>query len=365
MSSITTEITEYTPTAQALAEFRQRYENAVFPVATTEGMRKAIEARREIRETRVALEAKRKEIKEPALRRCQLIDAEAKRITAELEALENPIDAQIKAEQERKEREKREAAEREQRRRDHVDACMRRVRQFVTVSVGRSSAAVREQLASLISATQGADTSEFTDVERRAYADAAEESAAELRKMADEMEAHEAEQARMAAERAELERQQAELRRQQEETRARIEEAEKALRDAQEAQAKAEREKAEAEQRAELERVQREQEAIRAREQAEAAERERIEREARQEAERKAAEERAAREAAERAQAEERARAEAAEAARLEAEERARFNAMSLLDAAKLALAELASRGASRTDAYKALAAQIQIHQGS
>jgi len=363
MSSITTEITEYTPTAQALAEFRQRYENAVFPVATTEGMRKAIEARREIRETRVALEAKRKEIKEPALRRCQLIDAEAKRITAELEALENPIDAQIKAEQERKEREKREAAEREQRRQAAVTETFRRLSSYVAQAVGKSSAEIRQQEANL--REWKPDLSIMTEAELAQFDADIQLTYGQLIHMAVDAEAREAEQARMAAERAELERQQAELRRQQEEARAAVEAAEKAAREAQEAQAKAEREKAEAERRAELERVQREQEAIRAREQAEAAERERIEREARQEAERKAAEERAARESAERAQAEERARAEAAEAARLEAEERARFNAMSLLDAAKLALAELASRGASRTDAYKALAAQIQMHQGN
>ncbi len=104
------EITEYNHTEAALSDLRQRYGNAVYDVATTKGMDEAKKARAELRTLRVDLEKMRKEIKEPALRRCQMIDSEAKRITAELTNLEDPIDAQIKKEERRKEEEKAERA---------------------------------------------------------------------------------------------------------------------------------------------------------------------------------------------------------------------------------------------------------------
>ena len=110
-----TRIPEYNETAVALADLKTRYAAVVFDVSTGKGMTQAKEARAELRGYRLALEAKRKEIKEPALTRCREIDSEAKRITAELESMESPIDATIKAEEQRKEREKaeREAAEAE------------------------------------------------------------------------------------------------------------------------------------------------------------------------------------------------------------------------------------------------------------
>lgn len=113
----TNQITEYSQTAAAIGELRQRYENVIFPVSTPAGMKDALAARKELRDLRVGLEKLRKEIKEPALKRCQLIDSEAKEITSHLTALEDPIDAQIKEEEQRKEKEK---AERERVERERV-----------------------------------------------------------------------------------------------------------------------------------------------------------------------------------------------------------------------------------------------------
>lgn len=98
-----TEIVEYSATEAALSELAGKYKGVLFDCTTREGMATAVDGRAELRGLRVALDKTRKEIKEPALRRTQLIDSEARRITAALEALENPIDAQIKKEQERKE----------------------------------------------------------------------------------------------------------------------------------------------------------------------------------------------------------------------------------------------------------------------
>jgi colicin import membrane protein len=99
------EIIEYNATEAALSELRGFYKHAVYDVSTKDGMDGAKAARNELRSYRTSLDKVRKEIKEPALRRCQMIDSEAKRITAELSALEDPIAAQI-TEQERKVQEK-------------------------------------------------------------------------------------------------------------------------------------------------------------------------------------------------------------------------------------------------------------------
>jgi hypothetical protein len=89
------------------------------------------------------LEKKRVEIKAPALERCRLIDTEAKRITTELLELEEPIDAQIKAEEQRKENEK---LERERIERERVQALNARfdaIRAMPLQVMGKSSDFIR------------------------------------------------------------------------------------------------------------------------------------------------------------------------------------------------------------------------------
>jgi chromosome segregation ATPase len=97
-----TPIAEYSKTAAVLAELATKYKGVLFDVSTKEGLAAAIKGRAELRGYRVALENTRKLIKAPALKRAQEIDSEARRITAELEALETPIDDQIKADERRK-----------------------------------------------------------------------------------------------------------------------------------------------------------------------------------------------------------------------------------------------------------------------
>lgn len=102
----TTQIAEYNRTAAALAGLRGRLVGVVYDVTTTAGMTAAKKDRAEVRDLLVGIEKERVRIKAPALERCRLIDAEAKTITAELEALKKPIDEQIKAEERRREEEK-------------------------------------------------------------------------------------------------------------------------------------------------------------------------------------------------------------------------------------------------------------------
>lgn len=90
-----TSIVEYSETEAALASLSAKYKGVVFDVTTREGMQAAKESRKVLAGYRIALEKKRVEIKAPALKRSQEIDTEARRITRELEALENPIASQI------------------------------------------------------------------------------------------------------------------------------------------------------------------------------------------------------------------------------------------------------------------------------
>lgn len=101
-----TAIAEYSAKEKAMLDLRQKYKGVLFDTSTTKGMADARAARGHIREVRLTLEETRVGIKAPALERCRLIDAEAKRIREELEALEDPIALQIKTEDDRKEREK-------------------------------------------------------------------------------------------------------------------------------------------------------------------------------------------------------------------------------------------------------------------
>jgi hypothetical protein len=100
---MTTQITEYSQTAAALEELRGRYAGVVYQVTTTKGLRAAKKGRAELRDLRVRLEKTRVQVKAPYLKQIRLIDGEAKSITRELIALEQPIDEQIKAEEARKE----------------------------------------------------------------------------------------------------------------------------------------------------------------------------------------------------------------------------------------------------------------------
>jgi hypothetical protein len=139
-----TQLAEYSETEAGLAELRNRLRGVVYDVRSKSGMEQARKDRRECVTLRTTLEALRQKIKAPALERCRLIDAEAKRITGEIEKLESPIDEAIKAEEKRiaDEKEAREQAER-----SRLDAINKRVawiRNTPLDCVGQGSAAIAE-----------------------------------------------------------------------------------------------------------------------------------------------------------------------------------------------------------------------------
>lgn len=211
------EIQEYNGVEAALSEFKARYADRVYDVTTRDGMADAKVARREIRTARTGLEKLRKELKEPALRRCQAIDSEAKRLTQALVAIEDPIDTLIKAEEERVEQEKAEAARQEQLR---VAKIRERIEMFnVMPPWGAKSTDIRARLREVSDIPIDESFAEFTEAAAIAKAQAItrlstmaseaaelEDEQERLKKVAEETEA------RMSAERAENERKLAEER---------------------------------------------------------------------------------------------------------------------------------------------------------
>jgi colicin import membrane protein len=136
-------IAEYNATAAGLARLRERYAGAVFDVTVAEGMKAARAARRELVSLRTGIEAKRVELKAPILERGRLLDSEAKRITAELLALEQPIDAQIEAEESRKAAEKAARDEAERQRAVAIQARIAWIGERPLSAVGKTAAEVR------------------------------------------------------------------------------------------------------------------------------------------------------------------------------------------------------------------------------
>ena len=227
-----TEIVEYSKTEAALAVLAQQYQGVIYDVSTKEGMEAARKGRAEIKSYRVALEKTRKEIKESALRRCQVIDAEARRITSALEALEDPIDEQIKREEKRIEDERNAKIRAEQ---ERIEAEARAKREAEEARLAAERAEIERQRAELAKAEEARKAAE-----------------AEARRKIEEDE-------RAARMRIEEQERQARLAREEEERKARQ------AREAEEARLRAERQRIEDERRAAEEKARKEREAEEAR----------------------------------------------------------------------------------------------------
>ena len=270
-------ITEYNETAAAIAVLREKY-GTVFDVTTAKGMIAAREARADVRGYRTSLEKVRKELKAPALERSRLIDEEAKRITAELLAIEEPIDQQIKAEEQRKEEEKAAKAKAEATRLAGIAAQISAIRLLVIMVAHQPATVIKAEL-------EKAQALELSEAEFQEFLPDAQEVLEETRKdlqaalnarllyeteQARIKAEQEAEAARIQAEREELAKlREAEAARQAEQARIETEarKAEQARlqaeREAQEAELKAQREAMEAELKAQREEQARQEQAAR------------------------------------------------------------------------------------------------------
>lgn len=121
-------LVKLTRTEAGLQALRVDLAGKRYDLKTVKGNDEARADRQRCVKLRTSLEAKRKAMKAPALEFGKLIDAEAKRITDAIVALEEPIDAAIKADEKRREEERAERerieAERIAGLRGQVDAIM-------------------------------------------------------------------------------------------------------------------------------------------------------------------------------------------------------------------------------------------------
>jgi colicin import membrane protein len=201
------QIIEYRPTAAALAELGQRYKGVVYPCGTADGMYEAKIARAELRGYRTDLEKMRQTLKAGVLEKGRLIDGEAKDITAKLEALENPIDSQIKQEEQRKETERKAREEAERAAADAIQKRIAEIRNWPSRFIGRDSAAIGAELETLTALEdEMSGFGLYAGMAKQAHA----ECVATLHGMLGKAIAHEQEQERLEAERIETARVQAE-----------------------------------------------------------------------------------------------------------------------------------------------------------
>lgn len=256
VTEVQTAVAEFDRVAAGIAVLKDKYAGIVYEVHTSKGMEAAKDARAAVREPRYEVERVRKLAKAPITALGKQIDDRAKNITAELLEIEEPIDQQIKAEEERKERDKQAKIDAEIKRIAEIEARIDIIRNWPTQYTGKPSALVEQQVR--VAAEYAIDDFFAENAEQaQAVLDA---SRAALAGILAERKAHEAEQERIKAERAELEalrKQQAERERLERERIAAEEKAAKEQRDAEAAKQAAELAKL----REDHERIQREAEA--------------------------------------------------------------------------------------------------------
>lgn len=142
-------IEEYKPIESGLAELSRKYA-VVHDVNTKEGYEQCKKDAREVGKYRISLESVRKEIKGPALDRCKDIDAEAKRIQAEIAKVEEPLKAAYKAVDERKKKEEAEFLAK-------IESKIEQIRAYKDRSLSATSAEISEfiETVDLIDCTEG------------------------------------------------------------------------------------------------------------------------------------------------------------------------------------------------------------------
>ena len=237
-------IVKYSRTEHALAILREKYKDAKYDLTTTAGDKAARAARLELKTLRTDLEKKRTELKAPALLFGKTIDSEAARLTAEIQALETPIDAQIKADEKRREDERiaKEQAE-AARRKVHTDG-IAKIAGYVEQAADLPAA----RIAAGITYLEGVNLADFDDYLAAATA-TRDRTVAALRALHAKAVAREEEAARLEAERIE----QARIAAEQAETARKLKEQQDEL-DRQRAEVQQREERIAAEERAKLER---------------------------------------------------------------------------------------------------------------
>jgi colicin import membrane protein len=206
IEQVTTALAEYDKVGAGLALLEKTYGGVLFDVETPKGMELAKAARQVLRAPRYEIERIRKAAKAPLLAIGKRLDAEAARITTEIMKLEDPIDQQIKNEEDRKERERQAKIDAENARIAGITARIEAIRNMPVTATGKSPDEVQAILER--AATIEIDAS-FAEFESQA-ATAKLTTVAALQGIHAERVAFIAEQARLEADRKELARLRAE-----------------------------------------------------------------------------------------------------------------------------------------------------------
>lgn len=247
ITEVNTAVAEFDRVAAGIGTLKQQYAGVVFDVATTAGMKAACEARAAIRAPRYEVEKVRKAVKAPLLKLGKDVDARAAQITADLLAIEEPVDQQIKTEEARKEEERKAKVEAERRRIAEILARINAIRDWPVDCAGGPASLIQQKLRH---ANEYVILPELFQELAATAAATLEASRASLLKLWNDRQAHEAEQERLRLEREELAKQRAaqeEANRLERDRIAAEEAAARAKRQAEEAAAKVERDRIAAE----------------------------------------------------------------------------------------------------------------------
>jgi hypothetical protein len=142
-------LTEFDKVEAGLADLRTKYANVVYAVNTAAGMAEAKAARQALRAPRYAVDKILKATKEPLNQIKKDLDARAGRITAAILVFEDPIDGQIKAEEDRKAAEKAERERVAAAQKLVIDNAMTWIRNHAVQAAGKSAADIKELVTSL------------------------------------------------------------------------------------------------------------------------------------------------------------------------------------------------------------------------
>lgn len=207
LAAVENAVTSMNALTAGLADLSKRFKGVVYDVTTTKGMAEAKAARKEIAGPRIEVEKIRKAAKAPILELGRKLDAEAARITKELESLEDPIDQQITAEENRIKAEREAVIKAEQ---DRVAGIRLRIDGMQKVAQLAAAATASGEILELLSMVEAVvvDNSfcEFKDEATAAKAQVVEQ----LHKIHDAAIAREEETRKLAAERADIARLRAE-----------------------------------------------------------------------------------------------------------------------------------------------------------
>ena len=201
------DIAEYDITLEAIKVLKERYSEIAPSDAKT--LKTAKAARKDVKDRRIAVEARREELKKPILQAGRALDAKAKHITELLEAIEKPIDKKIKDFEAAEKKRKAEEAAKETKR---VADIQKRIDAFYGHAKGLYTKTAADLKASLEFFKDCIKDDSFDYAEFSIKAQAAkDEVLAELQAAYTAKQAQEEEAKRLAAEKAEIEKQRAEL----------------------------------------------------------------------------------------------------------------------------------------------------------